>query len=233
MAGGEHGIEVAAARADEQGRFQLTGIAPGLHPLSLRIRAESYALGHVDVVDRDDDRPVIAAVQPTTRLRGSITAPAAVDLTAVCVLVRGLPGVQVYPAANGAFVLDHLPPAVEPRLFLYGLDAFHACAEVRAQRDEEVALEVVEAAVVRGRVIDSQTKEPIAGALVFAGEAAAVRSDENGRFELIQVLPGAVELTAQYETPTKKRRRGRVRFGRMRVTPQGGETLDGIELLVD
>lgn len=233
LAGGERGIEVASTRSDEQGWFELSGIAIAVHPLSLRVRAAGYAINHIAIDDPAGTAPVVAAVQPTTAIEGSITAPESVDLTRLCVLARGLPGVQVYPSADGAFILDHVPPGVGPRLSVHGLDAFHGCAEVRASHGAVVELEVVAAAVVRGTVVDGKTGEPIAGALVFAGDAAAVRSGDDGTFELTRVLPGGVELTAQYRPKTKKRRREPVRYGRARVDLRGGETLDGIALTVD
>lgn len=233
MAGGEHGFEVAVTRADADGSFELPGISASAHPLSLRVRAPGYAINHIAVPANDSDELVIAAVERTKRLRGTIDAPAEVDRSALCVLVRGLPGVQVFPATDGSFVLDHLPPGVTPRLFVHGLDAWHGCAEVRARRDADVRLTVVSAAVVRGTVEDRLTGKPLARALVFAGDQPAVRSDEDGAFELIRVLPGSVELTAQYRKKRPKRRDGPVRVGRIRVDLRGGETLDGIVVKID
>lgn len=233
MAGGERGIPVASTTSGEDGRFVLSGIGADVHPLSLRVRAAGYELAHLPVPARDATAPVVAAIQPTKVLRGLVRAPAAVDLTSLCVLARGLPGVQTSPAADGSFELDHLPPEAEPRLLVHGLGDFYGSSEVRADRDGSVRLDVLAAGVVRGRVVDGESGTPIAGALVFPGDATAVRSAADGTFELVQVLPGRVELTAQYEQREKKRRRKKVRFGRTRIEVRGGETLDGVVLTVD
>lgn len=233
LAGGQHGVEVARTVALADGHFELSGISAAAHPLSLRVRAPGYAVNHVAVPGNAMGEHVVVAVEKTRRLRGKVDAPAGIDRTTLCVLARGLPGVQVFPNSDGSFVLDHLPPAVEPRLFVYGLGPLHGCAEVRAKRDADVLLTVVPAGVVRGTVTDKLTGEPLAGALVFAGDQPAVRSDADGKFELTQVLPGNVELTAQHRKRRPKRRDGPVRFGRARIELRGGETVDGVVVWID
>ncbi|MCA8951101.1 MAG: carboxypeptidase regulatory-like domain-containing protein [Planctomycetes bacterium] len=232
MAGGEHGIAIGTATADAEGNFELTGISPAAHPLSLRVRAPGHALAHVAVPGAGGE-PVVAALEPTRALHGDVATPADFDPTTLWVLARGLPGVQARPARDGSFTLDNLPPSAEPRLLLFGLGDHYGCREVRAGRDEPVRLEVVVAGVVRGRVVDRETGAPIGGALVFPDDAPAVRSRADGGFELTRVLPGTVELTAQYEQPIKGRRRGKQRLGRQQIEVRGGETLADIVLQLE
>ncbi|MCR9244535.1 MAG: hypothetical protein NXI31_05845 [bacterium] len=239
MAGGEHGIEIGSTTADDEGRFELTGIAADVHPLSLRVRVLGFELQHVeavpltaDDVDGSLDDPVLLAVQRTELLRGRVETPPGLDPSDLWVLARGLPGVQAQPERDGSFELDHLPPGVSPRLLVHGLGDFFGCPEITASRGTAALFRVVPAGVVRGRVVDRETSEPLAGALVFPGDAVAVRSDADGYFELVHVMPGAVEITAQYKQRLK-RRRHYMRFGRVRVDVVGGEASEGVVIEVD
>lgn len=232
MAGGEHGIELGAATTNADGSFELAGIAPSVHPVSLRVRAKGYGITHLEA-PAALDAEATAALQRTIELRGRITVPAGVDPTRLCVLARGLPGVQAWPAADGTFVLDHIPAALVPRLLVHGLDAFHACPEVRAQRDDEVELVVHRAGVVHGVVIDERSGAPQAGAFVFAGEGATARTEADGTFVLEGVLPGRVRLSAQFQPERKPRqRRQPKRFGSVPIMVTAGGVVDGIRITI-
>ena len=232
MAGGERGIELARATTGADGAFELTGVAPSVHPLSLRVRAPGYALTHVDVPAAvASDQDVTVALQRTVALRGRIEAPPDVDLQSLWVLARGLPGVQAVPDADGTFVLAHIPPRLEPRLLVDGLGVFHGCPEVRATREGPVVLVVHSAGVVRGTTVDAMTGATLPGAFVFSPDGAATRSDAAGSFELRQVLPGNIEVTAQYQpAPKPRQRRGAKRFGRVRVEVRAGEVVEGVTI---
>ncbi len=236
MAGGEQGIEIARTVADENGDFVLPGIAAAVDALSLRVRAPGFELGHVDVSTHRprtsaDPDIVVAPVRRTKPVRGRVLGPDDVDLEGLWVLARGLPGVQVRPDADGTFELDHVPPRAQLRLLVHGLGPFFACADVRAEPGSVPELRIVPAGLVRGRVVDHETGEPIAGALVYAKNTATVRTDVHGHFELPHIEPGRVEVITQVETRTKKRRR-QVRFGRADVDVRAGAEQAGVEIQV-
>lgn len=236
MGGGEHGIDLATARTDADGRFAVTGFDGQLDGLGLRVRAPGFALAHlplgrVDGVDGGDGPGPVVALARGVVLSGRVVVPPALDATALRVVARGLPGVDATPAADGAFVLDHVPAGVEPRLLLHGLPPQWTHLPARATPGAPLHLEVVPAAIVRGRVLDAATVRPLAGALVFCGEQEAVRADEDGRFELPQLLPGDVEVTAQWEFVDGRRRRT-TWYGRRRVELSPGTVLDDLEILV-
>lgn len=118
---------------------------------------------------------------------------------------------------------------MRPRLVLHGLPRELAHAPLRAL--PAVRIELVAAAEVRGRVLDAATEAPIAGALVSCGDVRAARSDAEGRFELLQLPPGANRIDAQLDL-----RHGRQvlsRRGSQPVQLRAGEPLDDLVVRID
>lgn len=233
MGGGEHGIDLATARTDADGSFTVTGFDGRLDGLGLRVRAPGFALAHQPLgrVDDGGGPGVVVALARGVALSGRVDVPPGLDATALRVVARGLPGVDAAPAADGTFVLDHVPAGVGPRLLLHGLPPQWTYLPARATPGVPLHLQVVPAAIVRGRVLDAATVRPLAGALVYCGEQEAVRADEHGCFELPQLLPGDVEITAQWEFVDSRRRRS-TWYGRRRVELSAGTVLDDLEILV-
>jgi len=233
MGGGEHGIALATTRTDEQGRFRFADLDVAIAPLGLRVRAAGFAIAHLAVPEGTaQPQPQIVALAATTSLRGKVVVPEGLDVKSLRVLARGLPGVEATPDADGQFTLDHVPPGVEPRLFVHGLGPLLGHAQARAMRGKAVQIDVVAAAVVRGRVVDGTTQSPLGGSLVFCGEGDAVRADDRGRFELTRLLPGAVEITAQWQIESK-RRRPVVRTGHHRVQLGPGQVVEDFVVAID
>jgi len=229
MGGGEHGIEIVRTTTDADGRFELGGFDRGLDGLGLRVRAAGFELAHASLTTAEPE-PVVA-MQRGEVCRGALAAPAGVDPSRLLVLARGLPGVQAQPDAAGAFVLDHLPRDMTPRLIVAGLGPLWAHAPARANTKAPLRIEIVSAAVVRGRVLDSTSRAPLAGALVQCGEQAAVRSDGDGRYELPHQLPGDVEIEAQWDVVDPRRRRTSY-FGRTAVRLTAGSTHESVDIEV-
>jgi hypothetical protein len=232
LGGDEHGVVLGRAEVDGEGRFAVVDLDPGLEAVTLRVRATGFAIQHLRVPCRVDEPPPIVALQRTEPVRGRVALPPGVDPATLRVLARGLPGVEAVPAADGSFVLENVPPGLDPRLLLHGLAAPWTHAPARASRRQTVQIDVVAGAVLLGVVVDSLTKHPLAAALVFCGDDITVRADDRGRFELPRVLPGLVEIGAQIEIQVG-RRRPTVRTGRQRVAATGGQTVDDIVVPID
>ncbi len=232
MGGGEHGVPLASTRTDEQGRFELHGIDGGLTSVGLRVRARGFALAAQEVPLAEATVPLVVPMARAAPLLGSIRGPAGFDPTGITVLARGLPGIQAVPNAAGEFVLEHLPSDTEPRLLLHGLPAGLAQVPARAVRGATLAIEVVPAARVRGQVLDGATRVPMGGVLVFCGDGAAVRADASGNFELPRLLPGDVEIVAQWQS-ANRRKRTVVRTGSRRVQLAAGQQLDDLVVTID
>lgn len=227
MGGGEHGVELARGTTDAQGAFEVEGFDRELDGLGLRVRAAGFALGHVPLTGSAETPTV--ALAPARPLRGRVIAPPAVAPATLLVLARNLPGVQAAPAADGTFVLDHVPEGVQPRLLLHGLPIAWTHAPVRGAPD--VRIELVAAATVRGRVLDARTHEPLAGAMVLCGDDRAARAAADGSFELVQLPPGPTTIDARYEW--REKRRWRARRGSRPIELAPGAVHDGVTVFVE
>lgn len=233
MGGGEHGVELGRAVADASGAFVIDGVDTALDGLALRVRAPGFVLAHADLERAPDGAPAVTIV-PLDRgaaRTGRIEAPAGFDPSSLLVLARGLPGVQAQPAADGSFTLDCLPPRAEPRLVLFGLPPTLAHAPARAAANAPATIALQPAATVRGRVLSVATGKPLADALVWVGDDEAVRADDDGCFELRHLLPGDVEVHAQWDGARKRGRRAKW-HGRAAVRLVAGQTLADVEVIV-
>jgi len=230
MGGGEHGVPLGSARTDAEGRFEIAAIDGGLRSVGVRVRAPGFALAQIDVAPGDEGPPPVVEMVRTAVLRGSVVAPPGIDPTGLLVLARGLPGVQATPAPDGSFELDHLPPDATARLLVHGLDPGWTHSPARAQGAPRI--EIVPAATVRGRVVARETGEGLGGVLVFCGDDVAVRADAGGRYELLRVLPGEVEIVAQWQNAGRRKRQG-TRVGRQQVTLLPGQVVEDCVVAID
>ena len=233
MGGGEHGVELGRAVADASGAFVIDGVDTALDGLALRVRAPGFVLAHADLERAPDGAPAVTIVplDRGTARTGRIEAPAGFDPSSLLVLARDLPGVQAQPAADGSFTLDCLPPRAEPRLVLFGLPPTLAHAPARAAANAPATIALQPAATVRGRVLSVATGKPLADALVWVGDDEAVRADDDGCFELRHLLPGDVEVHAQWDGARKRGRRAKW-HGRAAVRLVAGQTLADVEVIV-
>jgi hypothetical protein len=233
MGGGEHGVPLASAVTDADGRFVVEGIDGSLDGLGLRIKARGFAIAHEPLPRMRPEAssyPVVAITRGYACV-GRVHVPAELDAAKLRVLARGLPGVHTVPSPDGHFVLDHLPIGVQPRLLLDGLPPTWAHAPGSASADAPVRIDVVAGAIVRGRVLDAGTRRPLADALVWCNDGDAVRSDASGRYELARQLPGPAAVGAKWDTAGDPRRR--VAFGgTTEVELVAGREHDGVDVLV-
>lgn len=238
MGGGQHGVDLASARTDDNGRFVVEGFDGELDAIGLRVRAPRHAVFDrrlEDVEPGADGKPLIVLDQaPPRRGRVVLALPPghALRVQQLRVLARGLPGVEATPDAEGNFVLEGVPADVEARLVLFGLPDDCAFPESRTDKRAPVEVRVGPGARIRGRVLRPFDREPVAGALVWIGDFDAVRTDAGGRFELQHVLPGSVELRAQWE-PEKKRRQAGIRFGSRQLDVQPGAFAEDIDIVLE
>lgn len=235
MGGGEHGVDLARAITDADGRFTIDGVDGELDGLGLRVRASGFALLHEPIgrfgADTDlDAAPVLALARGDVQV-GTVVVPAGIDASTLRVLARGLPGIEAPVAADGSFRLEHLPRGMQPRLLVHGLSPTWCCSPARAGQTDPVRIEVNAGAAVRGRVLEVATGRAVAEALVWAGDGDAVRTDDDGRFELQGLPAGELELQAQRQTKNARRRRTEW-GGSRRVTTAAGELLDDQDIVI-
>lgn len=234
MGGGEHGVDLATARTDADGRFVVSGFDGALDALGLRVRAKGYGIEHRRIEDLDQragDRALVA-LAPAPSRRGRLATPPGLDPTSLRVLARGLPGVEATPAADGAFTLECVPADVEARILLHGLPETFAMLPARTDKAGEVRVEVVPGAVVRGRVLDSANWRPVAGALVWCGDQEAARTGADGRYELVHLPPGDVDVEAQWR-PAGGRRSDPLRRGHRQIVLEPGRVHEDVDISID
>lgn len=210
MGGGEHGIDLATARTDAEGKFTVEGFDGELNALGIRVRAKGFGIEHeqlVELGDHEGQRALIAvtAVPPRSG-RIEFGDGVKVEPSSLRVLARGLPGVEAVPTEDGLFTLDHIPRDLEARVVIYGLPDNCAQAPARTIESAVVRVAVVAGAIVEGCVLDHELN-PVAGALVWIGDAPAVRTDQSGRYRLVRMLPGLVDVTAQMQRGKGRRAR--------------------------
>ena len=234
MGGGEHGIDLATARTDAQGRFTVQGFDGELNALGLRVRAKGYSIEHEQLVEIDNHQGerALIAVTPVPPRPGRIAFGDGVQVapSSLRVLARGLPGVEAVPADDGSFTLDHIPRELEARIVIYGLPDLCAQAPARTVEGEVASVAVVAGAVVEGQVLDHELS-PVAGALVWIGDAPAVRTDAGGRYRLVRMMPGLVDVTAQVQRG--KGRRARRLLGTRSTELIGNRNHSNIDITLD
>lgn len=235
MGGGEHGVDLARAITDADGRFTIDGVDGELDGLGLRVRASGFALLHEPIARfgpaADPAAAPVLALARGAAQAGTVVLPPGLDATSLRVLARALPGIEAPVAADGSFTLEHLPRGMQPRLLLHGLAPTWCCSTVRAGQTGPVRIEVTAGAAVRGRVLEVATNQAIAAALVWAGDGEAVRTDAAGGFELTGLPSGELELQAQHQTVNGRRRRIEWAGGR-RVTVVAGQLLEHQDIVI-
>lgn len=222
MGGGEHGVDLATTRTDDEGRFTVSGFDGELDALGLRVRAPGYAIVHESMYgsgEHQGERAIIA-LTPVSPRRGRLQLDVDVDVSNLRLLARGLPGIEAVPAADGTFVFDSMPSDVEARIIVHGLPENCAQSSVRTDVDDVVTVVIRPGAVVSGRVLDHQL-QPVPRALVWIGDEPAINTDAEGRYRITRALPGSVTIKAQ--TQVGKGRRARTLLGgrTIRLDPDG------------
>jgi len=234
MGGGEHGIPLAEVTTGPDGAYEIEGIAATRGPIALRVLAADHAIVHAPL-----DGPAMAVAGQVVRLqrapprRGRLLCPEGCKPDELLILARGLPGVEAHPDADGNFLLHHVPEELEPRLLVIGLPEHLVAKPTVARLGVAPTIEVVTAAVVRGVVLDARVSPPVplGGTLVWSGESAAIRADADGRFELRQIVPGTIDITAQH-TYQPKNRKPIVRHGSTVATVEPGQELGDVVIEV-
>ncbi len=234
MGGGEHGIPLAEATTGIDGAFEIRGIAAQRGPIALRVLSAPHAIVHapLDLAAMAEAGQVVRLQRAPPR-RGRLLCPEGQAREELLILARGLPGVEAHPDADGSFVLNHVPEELEPRLLVIGLPEHLVAKPTVARVGVTPTVEVVTAAVVHGVVVDARLSppQPLGGTLVWSGESVAIRADADGRFELRQIVPGTIDITAQH-TYQPKNRKAIVRHGSATATVEPGQELRDVVIEV-
>ena len=217
---------------DDRGRYRLDDVYKGPHGHDLFIKAKGFAPQHLEFTPGSREHPAELNV---TLLAGHRIRGRVVDEQG-----GALPGVRVYYArgnrfpgidfggktttdAEGRFELDSLP-AESP--FAFSKDGYSEMEDETLPLDgaEEIVVTMQSAGVIRGRVVDDRTGEPLSsftvrvtfspddpsgglsGARAFGGEKFATRDGTFRLGEFVRGMPLQVIVEADGHDPAVARR---------------------------
>jgi large repetitive protein len=187
-------ILAGETRADGDGRFSITGLAPGEYQLAAasvalaRDQATPQLSGQTIAAAGDED--VSVAFAASARIRGRVLGPDGRPPASAQLTLRMLsPPIAV--AADGTFDIADINPGIS--IYTVDIDAPGAMtatrdAAVRAGETTDLGtIALAPGRLLTGRVLENTGAGPVAGALVTAAgpdgaHVAAGRSDELGHF---------------------------------------------------
>ncbi len=196
-----------AVETDAEGRFVFPDCPPG-QSVAVDVEAPTHGKASVSL-SRDEQEPTVSLQQPGFVVATLVCASSPGDASGVTVKVRGTsrPGGRgwVATAVTDARGLAELPPLQPGTVSLtaelpgdspWRTVAARAIVRPGEETIAEIALEPTVA--VSGRVVDANSLEPVAGAMVVATPVSGVdqvraRTDAEGRYEA-RCLPGGVSI---------------------------------------
>ena len=202
-----------AARSDAKGQWTLQGV-PADAPLELRVSGEKYA---TQIVRAPSGGAVKVSLRRGAALSGKVVGLDGAPLAGLAVYAqnqadKGSIAAQVSTDADGSYRFAGLEAGTYNVIFHAArTDNFvvsareNALATAGETRELETA-RAVAGVVVRGRVINAQSKEGVAniGVSVYgpaqpksSGEGAPVATDKDGNFSA-RVAPGANQIALGY-----------------------------------
>ncbi|MEO0478096.1 MAG: carboxypeptidase-like regulatory domain-containing protein [Planctomycetota bacterium] len=200
------GVALCETLTGADGDFLLSGISGTQLVWSLQLLADGYVVKNVDWSINEGSDPGEAPIVLTESrpIPGRLDLPDGLSAKGLSVGVLRLPSVDAEVAADGSFVLDHVPTRYSRvRLVVRGLPEGYTHLEtVLPLPAAEIELEILAARRVRGQVISGHNDKGLANARVFHSHGPRgeelVTCDEQGRFELDFVPPTALEIGAAY-----------------------------------
>jgi RNA polymerase sigma-70 factor (ECF subfamily) len=192
---GPHHVAGMWATADADGRFRITGLAPG----KFQLTATADALG--------SSTPLIAIARPGAsshdlrimianlgRVRGHVVMDGKPVVGAGVSAVKPgqPPSAPSFSQADGSFVLDGVP--LGPTAFVAPPYDVKTPKTFSIASEGNVTLEVSKLATLRGRV--TRHGKPVAGADVFCAGRTVAKSDASGAYLLEGLSPGPTQCGA-------------------------------------
>lgn len=192
-----------SARTDQNGAFELEGLAPGRY--RFHARKTGYAGGEIEDVDVSSGQPIRIVMSSGGTIRGRILGLDPSAYPDVRVRAVSSDGAASAPLdSKGSFVIDSAPlgtvrvTAMTQAMF-ESRTSETKTVELTAGSDVHVDLEFISGSVVSGRV--TRNGEPVSGALVSflprdpgAGGRGSTNTDSSGRYEIVGLEDGSYEV---------------------------------------
>lgn len=234
-------LKTQTATSGEDGRFEFTSVPLGLYNLEALAAGYAPALVEKVGIGGSDVKLVMTQGGRITGIVRQATNRTPAPDVAVRVVADAFRDLELKASSDpkGEFVLDHVPAGV--LLLSSGASSLafappETMVKVAADESAHVELLVDSGASISGRVYDSTTDEPVAGALVQAtpGGNRTYRwlsklTDADGRYEIGGLTPGPIDVSLA----RLPRLYGTSVSGAMeQVDLQPGETIEGIDFTV-
>ena len=190
-----HFLGDGSTRADADGRFRITNLAPGRFLLAASADGFGSTAPKAAIASPGTGHEITLVVAAHARVSGRVlrngqpVQGAHVNAKLATLLARG-----AYSQPDGKFVLDGVPFG-KLRLGAEPYEAITKDIVVDKPVIEDVILEVSELAALRGRVL--RHGKPVADANIQSSLGLAVRSDALGAYEMTGLSGDQIQLTAQ------------------------------------
>ncbi len=171
--------------------------------------------------------PAVVAVEipveagPSRALRGRVLKGAEGEVPFEGAVVAGPADATATAGADGRFTIEGLPPG-DLRLRAAAPGFAGASVKVPADQADDVTLRLVPGAWAAGKVLDRETRAPVAGAAVSWADSSTAVSGPDGAFRVEPVPSGTAELVVKAKGFARKRETIKV--------PAAGR--EGIEILL-
>lgn len=190
------------AASDERGRFRVDGLAAGDY--LLEARTPGHARARLEPVRLPAKEPLEVVLRPAAVIEGFVVDSRGEPAVGAEVQVSGQVPQSVTTGAGGGF-------SVEVEAGTYGVSARHAgetgalaqSLTLSAGRTlRGVRIQLGPEAVLKGRVFNLFTKDPVVGARVEVsphqanGDAGRATTDETGHFRVGALAPGSYDVVA-------------------------------------
>lgn len=193
----ERGIQRMGG-TDEEGHFSLSLPSTPYRPAPSLVQVRAHNGGRTgEVQDARPGEPVVVKLRPPASLRGRVVRTGGAPVRGFTVSLQGEPSSfdNTWEFPGDRFELPNVPTG-EFVVVVKTADGSGGKAPVStsagAVSDVEITLESL--ARVLGRVVESETRAPVAEALIFIDQGQAqplyARTEADGRFSLDSVPPG-------------------------------------------
>ncbi|HET6880896.1 MAG TPA: carboxypeptidase regulatory-like domain-containing protein [Pirellulales bacterium] len=191
------------ATTNAQGEFTLSDLLEGYTGYQIYVAAKGFAPERLDVQPGNADSPpfVNVTLRPGHSLRGRVLDESDRPLTEALVTPRSISyagpnyGDSIHTDQEGRFAFDSLPADARLHVSAPGYP-FSEPLELPLDGDEPVTITLDAPGVLRGRVIDAETGEPVRQFSVLAGGVNTTFNASDGKFVIRSLRRGKpVELT--------------------------------------
>jgi large repetitive protein len=208
---------VSDADLDEQGKFEVRGLAPGSYILTASAKAgeKAYIAERTVLIGSDDVQGIVLQLLPPTDVNGSIRMEGSTTVRPPQLSIEMRAPLPAAIKSDGAFVIRDVAPVVQrpvvrtPRgVFLKSIrcgnnDVTESDVDLAAGGCDLVVTLSANVGEIQGNVQEANGKLVVGGAVTLVPQARtrtdlfqSTTSDTNGHFAFLSVAPGTYRIYA-------------------------------------